>query len=257
MARADGPRPPAGGACSEGACDGSGWIFDDDVARPCACRGGRIKRARWRAIAKDIPERFRDVSFDRPPICNLDSGVVRHVRQFISRIDHQLDEGHGLWFWSERRDGDPPEYSGAGTGKTALATLVSKEADRAGRTVALYSTPRLLAEIRHTYRDDSKLSYLDLFSRLSDVDLLQLDDLGAENQTDWVLEQLYSIVNERWQDKRSIVITTNYSHDALREQIGYRTVSRLFEVCGEPITICGPDLRVVVSPLDQARESAS
>ena len=36
-----------------------------------------------------------------------------------------------------------------------------------------------------------------------------LDDLGAEKQTEWVLEQLYSIVNERWQDERSIVVTTN------------------------------------------------
>ena len=36
-----------------------------------------------------------------------------------------------------------------------------------------------------------------------------LDDLGAERQTDWVLEQLFSLVNERWQDQRSIVVTSN------------------------------------------------
>ena len=48
-----------------------------------------------------------------------------------------------------------------------------------------------------------------LFQRLCTVDLLVLDDLGAEKQTEWVLEQLYSIVNERWQDRRSIVVTTN------------------------------------------------
>ena len=49
-----------------------------------------------------------------------------------------------------------------------------------------------------------------LFRRLCSVDLLQLDDLGAEKRTDWVLEQLYAIVNERWQDERSIIVTTQH-----------------------------------------------
>ncbi len=61
---------------------------------------------------------------------------------------------------------------------------------------------------------------MDLFRRLCSVDLLHLDDLGAERRTEWVLEQLYSIVNERWQDERSIVVTTNLDLDELREQVG-------------------------------------
>ena len=62
---------------------------------------------------------------------------------------------------------------------------------------------------------------MQLFRRLCAVDLLHLDDLGAERRTEWVLEQLYSIVNERWQDQRAIVVTTNLqSLDELREQIG-------------------------------------
>ena len=85
------------------------------------------------------------------------------------------------------------------------------------------------------------------------MDLLQLDDLGAEKRTEWVLEQLYSIVNERWQDQRSIVVTTNTTDlDELREQIGTRTVSRLTEICGEPIPIMGPDLR---DPADALRRA--
>ena len=73
----------------------------------------------------------------------------------------------------------------------------------------IYSVPLLFAEIRDTFGDDSQDSHLALFPRLSEVDLLVLDDLGAERQTDWVLEQLYSLVNERWQDQRSIVVTSN------------------------------------------------
>src|SRR3712207_9281221 len=122
--------------------------------------------------------------------------------------------------------------------------LVSKAALDAGRSVAIYSVPRLLAEIKGTYDRDSDDSYMRLFRRLCAVDLLHLDDLGAERPTEWVLEQLYSIVNERWQDGRSIVVTSNLVDvERLREQIGSRTVSRLFEICDEPLLIMGPDLR--------------
>ena len=131
------------------------------------------------------------------------------MRQFVRQIDRNLDEGRGLWFFGD-----------VGTGKTSLAMLVSKAALDAGHTVAIYSVPRLLADIKETYDDDPARSYSELFRRLCDVDLLHLDDLGAEKRTEWVLEQLYSIVNERWQNERSIVVTTNLEHDELREQIG-------------------------------------
>jgi len=89
---------------------------------------------------------------------------------------------------------------------------------------------------------------LGFFRRLCTVDVLVLDDLGAEKQTEWVLEQLYSIVNERWQNERAIVVTSNPGVDELREQIGQRTVSRLEEITGDPIPIMGRDLRIAASP---------
>ena len=61
--------------------------------------------------------------------------------------------------------------------------LVSKLALKAGSSVAIYSVPRLLAEIRNTYDGDGGRSYDDLFDALVEVDLLHLDDLGAERQT--------------------------------------------------------------------------
>ena len=76
--------------------------------------------------------------------------------------------------------------------------------------------PHLLAEIRDTYdADPGERSYMDFFRRLVAVDLLHLEDLGAEKQTDWVLEQLYSLVNQRYEEQRSIVVTTNLALDEL------------------------------------------
>ena len=100
-----------------------------------------------------------------------------------------------------------------------------------------------MAEIRTTFEDGSGSSYTELLDRLAVVDLLQIDDVGAEKTSDWVLEQLYAIVNQRYEDQRSIVITTNLmNRDELAEQIGERTVSRLEEIC-EVIPITGPDQR--------------
>jgi DNA replication protein DnaC len=222
--------------CAVGQCDGSGWLPLDDnpnTTRPCPCRERRVNRALSVRMGSGIPKRFRGVSFERKPICDLEPSRVQYVRAFVNSIDERIDSGDGLWF-----SGD------TGTGKTSLAMLVSKAALEAGRSVAIYSVPRLLAEIKATYDRDSGDSYMQLFRRLCSVDLLHLDDLGAERSTEWVLEQLYAIVNERWQDGRSIVVTTNITDmDELRAQIGARTVSRLVEICDEPLLIMGPDLR--------------
>jgi DNA replication protein DnaC len=115
---------------------------------------------------------------------------------------------------------------------------------RAAGSVAIYSLPRLLSELRKTFDESSDMSYLQLLDSLASVDLLHVDDVGAERTSDWVLEQLYSIVNTRYEDERSIIITTNLDHEALREQIGERTVSRLVEMCGDPLPLFGPDRRM-------------
>ncbi len=221
--------------CPNGICDGTGWIaLDDDTAAPCECRKLRIGRAASSGMGTGIPKRFRGVSFDRKPICDLDPFVLRPVRTFVERVEANLEEGSGLWFAGD-----------VGTGKTSLAMMVSLAAERAGHSVAIYPVARLLAEIKDTYDSQTGGNYMRLFRRLCAVDLLHLDDLGAEKRTDWVLEQLYSIVNERWQDQRSIVVTTNITDlDQLRDQVGPRTVSRLLEICGEPLPIMGPDLRL-------------
>ena len=159
------------------------------------------------------------------------------MREFTDRIEENLDSGRGLWF-----------FGGAGTGKTTLAMLVSRLALEAGRSVAIYSLPKMLARIRRTYDAEAgEQSYIEFFERLTGVDLLHLDDLGAENRTEWVIEQLYALVNERYESQRSLVVTTNLDQGDLEEQIGQRVVSRLVEICGDPLPIFDDDRRLRVS----------
>jgi DNA replication protein DnaC len=225
-------------ACPLGVCDGSGWILGpEDVARSCDCRAERLNRGRSRGISSVIPPRYRGVSFDRPPISDMANNLqtkiaINEVRAYVDDLDARLAEGRGLWLFGD-----------TGTGKTTLGMLISKAALEAGRTVAIYSLPKLLARIRQTYDSEpGGDSYLSFFERLTSVDLLHIDDLGAEKRSDWVLEQLYSLVNERYEAQRSIVITTNLDHPELEEQIGSRTVSRLSEMCDE-IEVRGKDYR--------------
>ena len=235
--------PFAQQACPQGVCDGSGWILGpEDMARPCECREQRLKRSRVRGVASVIPPRYRGVSFDRPPLSDMarqaeTREAVRKVSAFIEHLDSNLATGRGLWLFGD-----------TGTGKTTLAMLASKEALEKGHSVAIYSLPKLLARIRRTYDGEpGGDSYSAFFKRLTSVDLLHIDDFGAEKRSDWVLEQLYALVNERYEDERSVMLTTNLTMDKLEDQIGKRTVSRLTETC-EQVPLFGADRRPDKAP---------
>jgi len=233
-------------ACPLGVCDGSGWILGpEDVARPCECRAQRLRKGRARGVASAIPARYRGVSFDRPPVADMardmtSRHVVQAARDFCENLDPNLEQGNGLWLMGD-----------TGTGKTTLGMLVASQALAAGKTVAVYFTPKLLNRIRQTFQEsDSENAYTTFFEQVTSVDLLYIDDLGSERHTDWVVEQLYAVINERYENRRSVLVTSNASGDIgrgeqeLGEQIGRRTVSRLIEMCGDPLPLFGPDRRV-------------
>lgn len=241
-------RPRRAEECVLGLCDGSGFVIDEqtNTASDCACRAARIAAARTRSLEGRIPRRYRGVSFERPPVSDIARTApeqMRAVRRYAQSIAENLDAGRGLWFWGD-----------VGTGKTTLAMLVSSAALQAGRSVAIYSLPRLLNLLRESLEAPGGL--VDLLDRLSAVDLLHIDDLGAENQTDWVLEQLYSIVNARYESEHAIVATTNLEPDQLSARLGERTVSRLVEICGDPITLAGDDMRREYRPDSAAARGA-
>ena len=232
--------------CTYGVCDGSGMVvdFDADTAYRCRCWPEQVARKRARRLSNAVPKRFQNLSFEREPIPSIAHEapeVVRSVRRYCDRIDEMLDRGEGMWFL-----GSP------GTGKSHLAYLISQTALAAGRSVAIYTGPRLLDEIRRTYGEDAAGATLDLIDRLTNVELLHVEDLAVARPTDWVLEQLYNIINGRYENQRSIVFTCDLSgddpeapidSDALARHITRRNYSRLTEMCGEPLILAGRDNR--------------
>ena len=126
-----------------------------------------------------------------------------------------------------------------GVGKTYLASCIANEVIKNKNTVVFGTLIQLLDYIKDTYKDSdiSDKEYLNLYSS---VNLLIIDDLGKEKPTEWVLEKLFLIVNNRYNNYLPIVITTNYNRNQLRERLcvnkNYSMVdsiiSRLYEMCG-------------------------
>jgi DNA replication protein DnaC len=235
------------------ACAGSTMVLDEETgeARPCVCRERVVKHARARKLITTLPRIYLETHYavTRPPICWWDARLRKPIERYVAHLAANIDEGRGLWFTGP-----------SGTGKTIAAVAVARAAAEQGHTVTLKPVPKLLREIRRAYSDRAEDDQEAFYEQLESIDLLVLDDLGAQQTTEWVLEQFYSIVQERTLNKRAIIVTTNLDVEELERQVSPRVVSRLYEMCGKPILLDGPDHRrlMAVSPLMAAEtESAT
>jgi DNA replication protein DnaC len=245
-------RPPhAAPRCSFERCDGSGFEIDEhtNTARDCACRAQRIADARARHLRDRVPRRYLDLSWERPPLAVLardpdpvTADSVRKVRRYCTEIERNLAEGRGLWLMGR-----------TGTGKTTLGYMIAASAARARRSVLSFNAVALLNRLRDTIDADSRERRGDVIRTLAEVELLHIEDLRVVRPTEWVLEQLYLIVNARYEERRAIVFTSDVDADAagppydareLADHIGMRTFSRLIEICGDPTVIAGRDNRL-------------
>ena len=109
-------------------------------------------------------------------------------------------------------------------GKTHLALAVCQEWLRQNKPARYAYVPRLLSELREGINDGS-LEYR--FKVYCTIPLLILDDLGSEKSTEWVVERLTTILNERLMKELPLVVTTNCALDALPGDDEHRIQSRL------------------------------
>jgi DNA replication protein DnaC len=248
--------------CPFDLCDGTGFVIDEEArtATECRCRESRVALRRVASIesrlGRSLPKKYRTLSWDRHPlteIAQLHPGVTRAARRFADDIDAHVDAGDSLWLLGNK-----------GTGKTTLAYMVSAAALRNGRSVLAWNTVDLLNRLRDSYDSDSTIKTHEIIEATTTVDLLQLEDLAVQRPTDWVLEQLYTIINLRYENELSIVFTSDVPYGEkvnpleLADAIGERTHSRLVEMIrDEPLLMLGRDMRTrPAGTLEPARQAA-
>lgn len=100
-------------------------------------------------------------------------------------------------------------------------------------TFRFVNAPRLLQEIRNTFGRMSaqEITTESVLSEYLHVDVLVLDDLGSEKPTDWVREQLFMLIDERYGAKRPTIFTSNLSLKELALTLSERIADRILEMC--------------------------
>ena len=114
------------------------------------------------------------------------------------------------------------------------------------------NTTDLLNELRESYKPDAQPTTREIINAVTHVDLLHLEDVSVPRPNDWVLEQLYTIVNRRYEYNKAIVFTSDtpfgekINPESLSDHVGGRTFSRLVQMVGEPLLLTGADYRMQV-----------
>lgn len=149
-----------------------------------------------------------------------------------------------------------------GTGKTHLAVGITKELIlNRGIPCLFYDYRELLKEIQNSYNATVQTTELDVLRPVFETDVLILDELGAVKPTEWVWDTVSLILNTRYNNNRTTIITTNFEDQAaagangsvsparaasrsetLGDRIGERMRSRLHEMC-RVIKMEGEDFR--------------
>lgn len=172
--------------------------------------------------------------------CRLAKIPPKYVGKTFADYVQTADNREGLqiakWLVSEKPDKGAYFYGGVGTGKTLLAAIVAQEFIGDGNRVIFGDVPSLLVDIKSTF--DGKTSTAAFVEELLDADLLVLDDIGAEKITDWSAEQVYLLINGRYNAAKPTVVTSNYDFEALVARYGgdiiaQRFISRLRETTAQ------------------------
>jgi DNA replication protein DnaC len=171
------------------------------VSRACECQ--EIEREERRLAAAHIPERYRDCTLDTfdPKFRGADPSLGRALmvaRKFVEAFPVDT-AGKGLLITGS-----------IGVGKTHLAVGVLRRLVRECGVRGIFCDYReLLKSIQNSYNPQVQTTELELLQPIFAAEVLVLDDLGAQKPNEWVWDTVALILNTRYNDKQTTIITTN------------------------------------------------
>lgn len=237
-------------------CNDTGWKAmiqhgDRRVTR-CDCR----LKARTQSLLESarIPKRYEHCEL---PSFTTDfpgahpSLALAHIAASKFAQEYDPTDGTGLLL-----------IGAIGTGKTHLGVGILKELVlNRGVACLFYDYRELLKQIQNSYNASVQATELDVLRPVFDVEVLFLDELGAVKPTEWVWDTVSLILNTRYNNNRTTIITTNFEDrpaagvggamssvraaardENLGDRIGERMRSRLHEMC-RIIKLDGLDFR--------------
>ena len=231
------------------------------AARDCECR---LRRRELRtAVRANIPLRYQESSLDNFRIDVNDDDHSLSIARFKAKKFVQAypleTGGRGMLITGK-----------IGTGKTHLAVGILKAlVAKTGCTGSFYHYHDLLKQVLNSYNRQVQATEMEILEPIFKVDLLVMDELGATKPTDWVSDTVAHILNTRYNERRTTIITTNYPNaepllktgvaltafaegreamrdETLGDRIGERMRSRLQEMC-YVIEMTGVDYRQTIN----------
>lgn len=152
--------------------------------------------------------------------------ILRSARRYVDTWQKRKVNNDGLLLWGE-----------VGTGKTFYAACIANALIDQGVPVMMTNFAKILNRLSGLYSND-KNEFIDELMR---YDLLIIDDLGIERNTEFALEQIYNVIDERYKTKLPLIITTNLSLDTMKhpeDLAHYRIYDRIFSMC-IPVSFLG------------------
>jgi DNA replication protein DnaC len=255
-------------------CRGTGWKLVPRSDNPAgkvavACDCGMQQRSERVIERAHIPKRYEHCDFES---YSTDVGATQ---QQISSLKNAKLLAQGFV-----RDYPATAEKGlllmgpSGVGKTHLAVAALRDLIRRGHAGVFCDYRELLKEIQASYNPASESTEMGILEPIRTVEILVLDDLGASKPSDWVRDIVGIVLNARYNERRTTIITTNYAdtpatdgepsrlpsgklvppvrEDSLEQRIGSRMRSRLFEMC-RTVEIVSQDFRRESTQAGRAR----
>lgn len=162
--------------------------------------------------------------------------LLQSCRKYVDGWETVKRENYGLLFWGD-----------VGSGKTRAAACIANALIDAGVPSLMTSFPRIL-----------KMSFSEVGEAIGQINqfpLLVIDDLGAERQSEYALETVYTVIDERYKAGNPLIVTTNLPLKDLEnpKSIDYaRIYSRVLEMC-RPVRCSAENLRKVLAKEKQEK----
>lgn len=228
---------------------GEPMLYEKAVIKLCECYYDKLFEKYNASAGMKEEERghiFKNAVIDEDNKPHFDIAV-----DFVKNIERHRQWGTWLYiFGDESRAAAINEKKGTkheayGTGKTFLMQCIGNALTHR-RIPALYvKEERLFQDIKDTYERNSEESESQVLNRYYNVPILLIDDLFTASYKDWAEGKLFSILDNRLNNKKITIITSNYATNRISDRLpvnGGKIASRIIGEA-QQIEMIGPDRR--------------